>query len=68
MTYMLANDAQCDSCCTEYFIYEYNSITKLSLKLIYYLGSICSFNSQRTINSMLSFTVNCSSKIYFTTH
>ena len=30
-------DAQCDSRCTKYFFYEYNSITKLSLKLIYCL-------------------------------
>ena len=31
-------------------------------------GSICLLNSQRTIKSILSFTVNCCSKIYFTTH
>ena len=45
----------------------YNSITRFVFKAYLLPGSICSFYSQRTINSILSFTVNCCSKAYFTT-
>ena len=52
----------------KYFFFEYNFITKLCFEACLLPGSICKLNSQRTINSILSFTVHCYSKIYFTMH